>query len=232
VFAVPPLRGGEVARPELMKDLVEAVTRQGASAVGMTTGLWGAGGFGKTTLARLLAHRQDVRDRFPDGVVWVTVGEDTAGSNLTEKVTSVVGLLCGEQPAVTDPVAAGAELGRVLGSRRVLVVVDDVWNTAQVEPFVIGGMGAVRLFTTRIRGALPDSAELVRVDEMDRAEAEQLLRARVSAVSGTWVTRLYRGELRRKLRRTVASWTSGSAALGRSLCPAYFRSRSSPVGAQ
>lgn len=45
----------------------------------------------------------------------------------------------------------------------------------------------------------------------------------VSTAAGTWVTRLYRDEL----RRTVASWTSESAALGRSLCPAYFRSRSS-----
>jgi Domain of unknown function (DUF4062) len=40
VLAVPPLRGDEVARPELMEYLVAAVTRPGASAVGMTTGLW------------------------------------------------------------------------------------------------------------------------------------------------------------------------------------------------
>jgi hypothetical protein len=50
VFAVPPLRGDEVARPGLMDDLVGAVTRPGLSLVGMTTGLWGAGGFGKTNL--------------------------------------------------------------------------------------------------------------------------------------------------------------------------------------
>src|ERR671914_650273 len=72
----PPLRGNEVARPGLMNDLVEAITRPGAGAVGMTTALWGAGGFGKTTLARLLAHCAEVRERFPDGVVWVTVGEN------------------------------------------------------------------------------------------------------------------------------------------------------------
>ena len=187
VFAVPPLRGDEVARPGLMADLVGAVTRPGVSAVGMTTGLWGAGGFGKTTMARLLVHREEVRERFPDGVVWVTVGEDATGPELAEKVTNVVGLLGGERPALTDPVAAGAELGRVLGDRRVLLVVDDVWSAAQVEPFMIGGPGAVRLFTTRIRGVLPGSAELVRVDEMDRDEAEQLLTAGVGeGVSVVW----------------------------------------------
>jgi hypothetical protein len=50
VFAVPPLRGDEVARPGLMEALVAAGPRPGASAVGMTTALWGAGGFGNTTL--------------------------------------------------------------------------------------------------------------------------------------------------------------------------------------
>lgn len=82
VSAVPPLRGYEVARPELVADLVAglvaAVTRPGASAVGGTTGLWGAGGFGKTTMARLLAHRPEVREQFPDGVVWVPLGEEVA----------------------------------------------------------------------------------------------------------------------------------------------------------
>jgi len=171
-----------------MQDLIEAVTRPGASAVGMTTALWGAGGFGKTTLARLLAHRKKVREWFRDGVVWVSIGEDAAGPELAEKVTSVVGLLGGKRPAVTDPVAAGAELGRALGSRRVLVVVDDVWSAAQVEPFLIGGTGTVRLFTTHIRGVLPGSAQLVRVDEMDRGEAQQLLTAGVGAVSSVAIT--------------------------------------------
>ena len=184
VWAVPPLRGDEVARPGLMEDLVAAVTRPEASAVGMTTGLWGAGGFGKTTMARLLVHRQEVTEQFPEGVVWVTLGEDAAGPELADKVTNVVGLLSGGRPPLTDPLAAGAELGRVLGDRRVLLVVDDVWTSAQVEPFLVGGPAAVRLFTTRVRGVLPPSAERVRVDEMNRGEAAQLLIAGAPEVGG------------------------------------------------
>ncbi|MGH3772047.1 MAG: DUF4062 domain-containing protein [Pseudonocardiaceae bacterium] len=84
VFVVTPLRGDEVARPGLMEALVGAVRRSGAGVVGVTTGLWGAGGFGKTTLARLLVHREEVREEFPDGVVWVTVGEYAAGPELAE----------------------------------------------------------------------------------------------------------------------------------------------------
>ena len=63
-------------------------------------------------------------------------------------------------PEVTDPQAAGGVSGRVLAGRRVLLVVDDVWSTAQVEPFLVGGDAAasstvVRLFTTRQPGVLP-----------------------------------------------------------------------------
>ncbi len=190
VFAVPPLRGDEVARPGLMEDLVAAVTRPGVSAVGVTTGLWGAGGFGKTTMARLLVHRQEITEQFPDGVVWVTVGEDTVGPELAEKVTNVVSLLTGVRPGLTDPLAAGAELGDALGGRRVLLVVDDVWSTEQVEPFLIGGSGVVRLFTTRVRGVLPRSAERVRVDEMGQGEAERLLNAGVGEAPGGGVAGL------------------------------------------
>ena len=141
-------------------------------------------------MARLLVHRDEIRKQFPGGVVWVTVGEDAVGPDLADKVTNVVSVLGGDRPALTDPVAAGAELGRVLGDRRILLVVDDVWSTAQAEPFMIGGHGAVRLFTTRIRGVLPGSAELVRADQMDRDEAKQLLTAGMAEVSGGVVAEL------------------------------------------
>jgi hypothetical protein len=70
VFTTPPLWGNEVSRLELMTELVAAVTQPGISAMGMTTGLWGAGGFGKTTMARLLAHRPEIRQKLSDRVVW------------------------------------------------------------------------------------------------------------------------------------------------------------------
>ncbi|MDQ3763966.1 MAG: NB-ARC domain-containing protein [Actinomycetota bacterium] len=190
VFAVPPLRGDEIARPELMAALGRAVTRPGAGAVGMTTGLWGAGGFGKTTLARLLVHRQEVQERFPDGVVWVTVGEEAIGPELADKVANAVGLLGGERPGLTDPLAAGAELGRALGDQRVLLVVEDVWSATQVEPFLMGGPATVRLFTTRIRGVLPGWVQPVVVDEMAHDEAQQLLTAGAAGASGAVVKAL------------------------------------------
>ena len=182
VWSVPPLRGDEVARPELAEALVAAVLAQDAGAVGVTTGLVGAGGFGKTTLARVVAHDPRVRAAFSDGVVWVTVGEDAGALDLAAKLVSAARLFDPTAAEVTDPQAAGAVLGRALAGRRVLLVVDDVWSTAQVEPFLVGGEGAVRLFTTRQPGVLPGRVAPVQVDQMTGGQAQELLTAGLPAL--------------------------------------------------
>jgi WD40 repeat protein len=188
VWSVPPLRGDEVARPELAEALVAAVLAPDASTVGVTTGLVGAGGFGKTTLARMVAHDPRVRVEFAGGVVWVTIVEDAAGPDLAAKLISAARLFDGDAPEVTDPIAAGGVLGRVLQGRRVLLVVDDVWTSGQVEPLLIGGDRVVRLFTTRQRGVLPESVVPVRVDQMAEVEARQLLTAGLPALPSALVT--------------------------------------------
>src|SRR5262249_32489782 len=43
-------------------------------AVAITAALRGAGGYGKTTLARALAHDEDIQDAYFDGVLWVELG--------------------------------------------------------------------------------------------------------------------------------------------------------------
>ena len=181
IWSVPRLRGDEVARPDLVEALVAAVL-SADTAVGVTTGLVGAGGFGKTTLARMVAHDPRVRREFPDGAIWVTVGEDASGPDLAMKLVSAARLFDGGAPVVTDPLGAGAVLGRVLEGQRVLLVVDDVWSPAQVEPFLLGGDRTVRIFTTRQQGVLPGGVARVRVDQMSEIEARLLLTAGLPAM--------------------------------------------------
>ena len=182
VWSVPPLRGDEVARTELAEALVSAVLSPGASAVGVTTSLVGAGGFGKTTLARMVAHDPRVHEEFAGGVVWVTVGEDTSGPDLAAKLVSTARLFDRDTPEMTDPMAAGAVLGRALKDRRVLMVVDDVWSTAQVEPFLVARGAVTRLFTTRQHAVLPVGVARIPVDQMTDSEAQELLTAGLPAL--------------------------------------------------
>src|SRR5664280_2098320 len=58
-----------------------------------------------------------------------------------------------------------------------LLVIDDAWATAQVEPFLTGGPGTVRLVTSRQHSVLPEHAVRVDVDAMTDDEATRLLTA-------------------------------------------------------
>ena len=97
-----------------------AVLAPDAGAVGVTTGLVGAGGFGKTTLARMVAHDPRVRAGFGGGVVWVTVGEDAEGPELAGEA-GVGGAVVrpdrggGDRPAGRGG-CAGAGAGRAAGA--------------------------------------------------------------------------------------------------------------------
>ena len=68
-------------------------------SVGITTGLYGAGGFGKTTLARVVCADARVRRRFRGGVYLVTVGRDVRGAAaVAAKVNDVIKLVAGRMP--------------------------------------------------------------------------------------------------------------------------------------
>ncbi|MEZ4513136.1 MAG: NB-ARC domain-containing protein [Chloroflexota bacterium] len=143
--------------------------------VAITTALRGAGGYGKTTLAAALCHDQRVRDAFPQGILWITLGENP--TNLPGLVEDVVYALTGERPGFVDVNAAAAALAQAWGERRCLLVVDDVWNEAHLRPFLRGGSGCTRLITTRNRETLPPAVQMVDVDAMRQAEAVALLSA-------------------------------------------------------
>ena len=179
VFVVPALPAGSVPRPELTERAVELLVgaHSVGGTVGMATALRGAGGFGKTTLATQICHSEVVRAHFTDGIVWVSLGEQVRGPELAAKINDACWHLTDTRPPLTDPALAGAVLGRALGDRRILLVVDDVWSRTQLEPFLGGGPQVTRLVTTRQASVLPDDAISVNVDAMATQEASQLLLA-------------------------------------------------------
>lgn len=183
---VPPPPAWLVDREETER-AVEAVLAGTAGTVGLTTGLQGAGGFGKTTLAKAVCADERVRRRFPT-VVFVTLGGDLRGGpRIAAKAAEVIRLVTGEEALFhEDPALAGAQLGRVLDELRgpLLLVLDDVWSEAQLAPFLVGGRNCVRLVTTRIPDALPDDASRVLVDRMTDDQARAVLTADLDLTDG------------------------------------------------
>ena len=169
--------GWVIDRPAEAGQVVAALLAGGGRPVGITTGLHGAGGFGKTTLARMVCADRRVQHRYRGGVVPVTVGRDVrGGAAVAAKVNEVIKAVAGEEATFTDPDLAGSRLGALLdaGPRRLLVI-DDVWEAEQLAPFTVGGRNCARLVTTRVPGLLGSGAVAVRVDQMSAEQAERLL---------------------------------------------------------
>ncbi|MGH3694763.1 MAG: NB-ARC domain-containing protein [Pseudonocardiaceae bacterium] len=189
-WMVPPL-DRMVERPELGDRLVAALAASTPAEVGLTTGLQGAGGFGKTRLATWVCHRPEIDQRYPGGLLWVTVGQEVRGADLAERINDLAFVLSGQRPAISDPDAAGAELGRLLDERApVLLVVDDVWEEPQLRPFRVGGRCCTRLVTTRIPDLLPVDGPRIRVDAMSGDQARQLVMDGVSGLPADLADRL------------------------------------------
>ncbi len=168
-----------VSRPVEVAAVVQALTDGQAGTVGITTGLYGAGGFGKTMLARMVCADRRVRRWFGRRVYLVTVGRDVRGSAaVAAKVNDVIKLVTGEDATFTDPQLAGMRLGALLdaGPRRLLVL-DDVWEVEQLAPFAGGGKRCTRLVTTRVPELLAGRGAAVRVDQMSPEQARALLTA-------------------------------------------------------
>src|SRR5262249_25639039 len=144
--------------------------------IAITAALRGAGGYGKTTLACAICHDERIQEAFDDGILWITLGETP--SNLVDKVIDLIETLSGERPGFTSIDAATARLSEFLADRDILLVLDDVWNSAHLKPFLQGGKRCARLITTRDERVVPSSvppAQRIQVDAMQQDEAIQLL---------------------------------------------------------
>ncbi len=192
--ALPPqvkLPEWVVDRPAELEEVVTALVDTRAVTVGITTGLYGAGGFGKTTLARMACADERVWQWFGGRVYLVTMGRDVRGAAIAAKVNDVIKLVTGGDASFTDPQLAGQHLGLALdaGPRRLLVL-DDVWEAEQLTPFAQGGRGCARLVTTRVPGLVAGRGPSVLVDQMSDAQARALLTAGLPPLEETVIAGL------------------------------------------
>ena len=179
VNMAPNLEADFIPRDTEYKKLVEGLlNNQSDTTVAITTALRGAGGFGKTTLAQAVCYDPKITEKFSDGILWVTLGENP--KNLIGHIQDLIYRLSDKRPDFEGLDAAISHFRDLLQEKRLLLVIDDVWDIAHLEPFMQGGSGCVRLITTRINGVLPEGAVEVPVDTMKNEEAVQLLRSGLS----------------------------------------------------
>jgi WD40 repeat protein len=163
-----------VPRPNEFEELIaKLLDERREEPFAITAALRGAGGYGKTTLATALCHDERIQQAFDDGILWVSLGKDP--DNLVGKIEDLIYTLSSERPGYTDINAATAHFVNLLADRDILLVIDDVWNAADLQPFCQGGKRCARLITTRDDSVLPLDSQHVQVDAMGQDEAIHLL---------------------------------------------------------
>jgi len=169
----PPKPSYFVERPEVSIDLKKLLLSEETAKTGtlVISAIYGLGGIGKSTLAAALAQDQAVQAYFPDGIFWATLGQQP----------DILSFLYGWIQALGDydfkPMsvdAASLQLRTLLADKKALLVVDDLWNVGDIEPFQIAGNNCKLLVTTRevpVKGATPYN-----LDVMTESQSLALLR--------------------------------------------------------
>ncbi len=180
--SMAPRSEGFVQRPELevvVRALTSELETEGDKVqrtVALTTALRGAGGFGKTALAQAVCEHPMVKASFPAGVLWTTLGQRLSEAQRLAKVRDLLRWWTRKEPPSYESLESAASILREnLSGHRVLLVLDDVWLAADVEPFAGIEAPAALLITTRNTRALPTSAYAVVVDALELPRAIELL---------------------------------------------------------
>ncbi|MEU3337081.1 NB-ARC domain-containing protein [Streptomyces sp. NPDC006668] len=153
---------------------------RGSSAIGFDV-ISGIPGVGKTTLACRWADT--VRDRFPDGQIFVDYAalRRRAGGDVSAAVAVCLRALGVRETFMPRSLEDLTALFRSRSAgRRILVVLDDVDQPGQVRPLVPKGPGSAVLVTSNSRlGELAlDGARLMSLEPLDMASGLRLLAQR------------------------------------------------------
>ncbi|MFC0431842.1 NB-ARC domain-containing protein [Kutzneria buriramensis] len=171
---------GRATELAALAELLDEPVTPGAVRVAAISG---AAGIGKTTLAVQWAHQ--MAHRFPDGQLYVNLRGFDAGATVSPPaaIRSFLDALHVNQ-APESPDAQAALYRSLLADRRMLILLDNARDTAQVRPLLPGAPGCLVLVTSRnqLKGLVAtDGAEPITLDVLSADEARELLARAVGA---------------------------------------------------
>ena len=178
-FQAPPLGDSHIERGLILQDL-KRLLLAGPDGQGKRVTraiVHGPPGVGKTIMASAFANDEDVDAVFPDGVLWLSLGETP---DLLRRLTEWGRAVSDPQlPAqgYPDIDTAVGRLRSLMRDRAYLLVVDDVWMPEHIKKgFLIGGPKCLLLMTSRDgRIASKIRAERVELTPMTEKEAVELM---------------------------------------------------------
>jgi transcriptional regulator with XRE-family HTH domain len=169
---------GRSAELRILDELLDRL--DGTAGTALILAISGTAGVGKTALAVHWAHQ--VAERFPDGQLYVNLrGFDPSGAPVApaEAIRSLLdafGMSAERIPASPD--AQAALYRSLLADRRMLVILDNARDEAQVRPLLPGNAPCLVVVTSRrqLAGlAATECAQLMNLDVLTDAEAHEML---------------------------------------------------------
>ncbi len=111
--------------------------------------LHGVAGVGKTALLLTLIQTPEVQQRFPDGILWASPGSHSRPFEHLSRWGNLLQLPAEELKEHYNLSSLAKSLRSHIGSRRFLLVLDDVWQVEDALALQIGGAQCAHLVTTR-----------------------------------------------------------------------------------
>ena len=154
--------------------------------------LYGKPGVGKSTVAKMLIHDPEVREYFRNSIFWINLGQRANALTALESLGTALGISRNELKHLTTIPDRADRIIKEIGSRRVLLVLDDAWEDDLAVDLRLDCANSVSLLTTRsptiaIQFA-PDKC--FSIPELDTDSGELVIRQLASRVATEWPTQI------------------------------------------
>jgi predicted ATPase len=172
---LPPVVADFTGRQDELADICRTLTPVGEGGPTRVVVLVGRGGIGKTALALQAAHL--VRDAYPDGHLYAEFrSKDGLARNPARILDGWLRTFGVAPTAVPEDIADRTSIYRSwLSGRRVLIVLDNVADAADVEPMLPGIPGCAVIVTSRNTTIRLAGANRLNVGPLEGRSAAQFL---------------------------------------------------------
>lgn len=149
-ITAPPLPVNYVARDQDLNSLRSLVVADGGNRHIALAALAGMGGIGKTVLAQALCSDVQVQRRFPDGIIWLSIGQESEG-DIVGRMREIAKALSDPLVSYDTPQGSINQYRTSIQNKAALIILDDIWSASDLEPFRANSPRSRILFTTRDR---------------------------------------------------------------------------------